>query len=101
MKKLEWRNLKHILLFIFRIVFLPDCLAMCALAGKSAVYVDTSNLENLLDSREIERHKFYSGKTAEIIQEKCTSCGLCEGVCRFDAINYVSDNYMIDELSCE
>lgn len=78
---------------------------LCALAGRSAVYVDAdvdaANLEILLDSKENERYKFHSGKTAEIIQGKCTSCGLCEGICQFDAINHVSDKYMIDELSCE
>lgn len=41
---------------------------------------------------------------ARLLSDVCISrekCGLCEGICRFDAINYVNDNYMIDELSCE
>lgn len=59
--------------------------------------VDAANLYMLLDPKVIEDHDFYSGYTAHIDEDKCTQCGICLGVCRFDAIR----NYRIDELLCE
>ena len=36
--------------------------------------------------------------TAGIISEKCTNCGLCRDLCRFDAI---SEDYVVDPVACE
>ena len=59
--------------------------------------VDAANLYLLLNP-DIETEKeFYGGKKAEIDTDKCNSCGLCEEVCRFDAI----DHYKVDQISCE
>jgi MinD superfamily P-loop ATPase len=59
--------------------------------------VDAANLYMLLNPRVVEEHEFYSGYTVRIDEDKCTECGICVGVCRFDAIH----NYRIDELLCE
>lgn len=59
--------------------------------------VDAANLHMLLNPRIEEEHEFYSGYTVYINEEKCTKCGICLGVCRFDVIR----NWQIDELLCE
>jgi len=60
--------------------------------------VDAADLHLLLKPEIKERHLFRSGVTAVINKELCVECGKCIEVCRFDAI---SDDYMIDPVSCE
>jgi len=66
------------------------------------VDVDASNLHLLLHPEIQERHVFKSGQKARIDAEKCTGCGLCFPVCRFDAL---AENDMgrvsVDSFSCE
>jgi MinD superfamily P-loop ATPase len=48
-------------------------------------------------------HVFKGLQKAVISQEKCTNCGECVGICRFDAI-VMSDgklNFTVDPVSCE
>ena len=59
--------------------------------------VDAANLYLLLKPRIEIEEEFYGGKKAEIDPDKCGGCGLCEQVCRFQAI----ENYKVDPLSCE
>lgn len=59
--------------------------------------VDAANLFLLLKPNLKKGFEFSGGKKAHINTELCTQCGLCETVCRFDAIN----NYTIDQISCE
>lgn len=59
--------------------------------------VDAANLYLLLKPHSRNQFEYFGGKKANINPEFCTQCGLCESVCRFDAIN----NYVIDPLSCE
>jgi MinD superfamily P-loop ATPase len=66
------------------------------------VDVDASNLHLLLHPEIQERHVFKSGQKARIDAEKCTGCGLCLPVCRFDAL--VEDDMgrvSVDSFSCE
>jgi MinD superfamily P-loop ATPase len=66
------------------------------------VDVDASNLHLLLQPEIQERHVFRSGQKARIDAEKCTGCGLCLPVCRFDAL--AEDDMgrvSVDPLSCE
>ena len=68
--------------------------------------VDAANLELVLEPTRLEQHEFWSGKRATIDPEQCTSCGVCESVCRFDAIlapnhAFSSDAYQVEALSCE
>ena len=53
--------------------------------------VDAADLHLLLQPSIHEQHDFQSGKTALIDEEKCTQCGLCQEVCRFDAIKNYND----------
>jgi MinD superfamily P-loop ATPase len=68
--------------------------------------VDAANLELVLEPNKLEEHDFWSGKRAVIDPEMCTACGICETVCRFDAIRPPTETpfsyaYQVDALSCE
>jgi len=60
--------------------------------------VDAADLHLLLHPVIKERYEFRSGKTAKIDRKLCKECGKCIVVCRFDAI---SDNFVVDPVSCE
>ena len=80
--------------------------AFAYLAGDSAILadcdVDAADLHLLLQPDFGEKHEFWSGKTADITPEKCTSCGVCYELCRFDAI-IPNQNaaYKVDQIACE
>lgn len=59
--------------------------------------VDAADLHLLLEPVIRQEHEFWSGQVAVIDQEKCTQCGLCEELCRFEAI----EDFKIDPVSCE
>jgi len=60
--------------------------------------VDAADLHLLLHPVVKERYEFRSGKTAKIDRKLCKECGKCIVACRFDAI---SDNFVVDPVSCE
>ncbi|MDF7822908.1 ATP-binding protein [Pontiellaceae bacterium B12227] len=59
--------------------------------------VDAADLHLVLEPVVQTSENFISGRAAEIREADCTQCGLCEEVCRFDAI----ENFTVDLLSCE
>jgi MinD superfamily P-loop ATPase len=59
--------------------------------------VDASNLHLILNPKIIETMEFRGLQLAEIDPSKCTRCGLCEQLCRFNAIK----NYTVDPIHCE
>lgn len=59
--------------------------------------VDAADLHLVLQPQVKEAREFWSGHKAHIDLEKCTRCGLCQGVCRFAAIK----ENQVDPLSCE
>jgi MinD superfamily P-loop ATPase len=59
--------------------------------------VDAADLYLLLTPSAKEEKEFWSGQVAVIDEEKCTKCGLCQEVCRFDAIG----DFTVDPVSCE
>jgi len=59
--------------------------------------VDAADLHLLLSPRIIEEREFWSAKVASINRDRCNECGLCERVCRFDAIS----GFEVDSLACE
>jgi MinD superfamily P-loop ATPase len=63
--------------------------------------VDAANLELVLQPKLIEQQDFKGGKVAVIDQASCASCGDCQAVCRFDAINYTDGSYVIDPITCD
>ncbi len=44
---------------------------------------------------------YHEGRTAYILQEKCTKCNICAEVCPFGAVEVVNGNYVINEYICE
>ncbi len=62
---------------------------------------DAPNLYLLLDLEDVESFEFYGGKKATISLDKCTGCGICKDVCRFDAVLYNDGHYKIDPYACE
>jgi len=59
--------------------------------------VDAADLHLLLNPSVREKNEFRSGQVAVIDNDKCIQCGLCQDICRFDAIH----DYSIDPISCE
>jgi len=59
--------------------------------------VDAADLHLLLKPVLQQNNEFWSGQVAEINEERCTQCGLCQEVCRFAAI----DDFKIDPVACE
>ena len=63
--------------------------------------VDAANLELVLDPAKQEEHAFMGGQVALIDPDKCTTCGICAEVCRFDAVHAGDEAYRVDPLACE
>jgi MinD superfamily P-loop ATPase len=59
--------------------------------------VDAADLNLLLSPSIEDENEFWSGQVAFIDDEKCTQCGLCQDLCRFNAIN----DFKVDPVSCE
>ncbi len=60
--------------------------------------VDAADLHLLMAPDIMERHDFQGGGTAVIHLDRCTACGLCRDMCRFDAI---SEAFIVDPIECE
>lgn len=60
--------------------------------------VDAADLHLLMAPNILKRSAFQGGAVAVIDPEKCSQCGLCSELCRFDAVR---DDFHIDELDCE
>jgi MinD superfamily P-loop ATPase len=75
--------------------------AFASFAGKKVLCdadVDAADLHLIMNPEIRERHDFQSGYTAVINQDKCTQCGLCRELCRWDAI---SEEFVVDGIECE
>jgi MinD superfamily P-loop ATPase len=59
--------------------------------------VDAADLRLLLNPAVKEETEFWSGQVAHIDPEICIQCGLCQDLCRFDAIK----DYTVEPVSCE
>jgi len=60
--------------------------------------VDAADLHLIMDPTVQQRYDFTSGHTAVINPDKCTQCGLCRDLCRWDAIN---EDFVVDSIECE
>ncbi len=63
--------------------------------------VDAADLHLLLAPDIQQRTDFKGGGIAVIDQNKCTQCGLCHELCKFDAIETMEDGFKVDEIECE
>jgi len=59
--------------------------------------VNAADLHLLLQPPIQQEQEFWSGQVATIDREKCTECGLCQDLCRFEAIK----DFRVDSFSCE
>jgi MinD superfamily P-loop ATPase len=64
--------------------------------------VDAANLELVLQPRLLEQHEFMGGSKAVIDPARCTGCGVCAEICRFDAVQQrEAGQYEIDLVACD
>ena len=59
--------------------------------------VDAADLHLILDAKIQQTEKFYGGRSPVVDLEKCTRCGICNDICRFDAI----EDGVVDIVSCD
>lgn len=79
--------------------------SLAVLAGHEAIIadcdVDAADM-HLLTKPVIEKSEnFFSGVIAQIDEDKCTNCGMCADICRFNAIPVINDQHTINSLNCE
>ena len=60
--------------------------------------VDASDLHLIMNPEVKQVHEFQSGNEPMILKEKCTECGLCRELCRWQAI---SEEIVVDPIACE
>jgi len=75
--------------------------AFASLSGNKVLCdadVDAADLHLIMSPAVREQHDFQSGRSAVINKDKCTECGLCRDLCRFDAI---SETYEVNSIACE
>ncbi len=83
--------------------------SLAALAKRSVICdcdVDAADLHLVLTPQIKEEHEFISGHEAIIRQADCIGCGICEDVCRFNAIqsNRTFNGkllFSVDPVACE
>jgi len=86
--------------------------ASFAALAKNAVLadcdVDAADLHLVLEPKIMQKSDFSGGKRAAIVAEKCSGCGKCQELCRFDAIHLngegndvVDKTFTVDPISCE
>ena len=63
--------------------------------------VDAADMHLLLEPGFGQSEDFFSGELAVIDQARCSGCGECAAVCRYDAISLTHGQYLVDEISCE
>ena len=70
--------------------------------------VDAADLHLILKPNIKQKSDFSGGKRATIIAEKCSGCGKCLDLCRFDAIHLngagndlIDKTFTVDPISCE
>lgn len=66
--------------------------------------VDAANLDLVLFPERLETHDFIGGSVAVINPQLCQGCGICEQVCRFDAVippASAQSTYTIDPIACD
>ena len=60
--------------------------------------VDAADLHLIMSPEATESHDFQAGHSAIINLDKCTACGLCRDLCRYNAI---SEDYTVNRMDCE
>ncbi len=81
--------------------------SLAFLAGGSVLAdcdVDAADLHLVVKPKVVKTENFYGGKRASIMPDKCSNCGKCREICRFDAVKSDGSKYpayFIDPIDCE
>jgi len=81
--------------------------SLVALAEMSVVAdcdVDAADLHLVLKPQIKKTEDFTGGKSARIVPGRCSNCGKCHEICRFDAVTKDESkqpSYFIDHIACE
>ncbi|MBU8891405.1 MAG: ATP-binding protein [Bacteroidales bacterium] len=79
--------------------------SLAVLAGNDAIVadcdVDAADLHLLMKPIVEKSENFFSGVASRISEDKCTNCGICADVCRFNAIPVINNQHTINTLNCE
>ena len=85
--------------------------SLAALASKAVLAdcdVDAADLHLVLEPKVVRRENFSGGKRSRILPDRCTACGRCAELCRFDAIRSETPTdpdaratFRIDPIACE
>jgi len=78
--------------------------SLASLAGTSVLAdcdVDAADLHLVVQPSPVERFDFIGGKLASVAEDACTECGLCETLCRYNAITGNGSVPDIDPIACE
>ncbi|MCK5029651.1 MAG: ATP-binding protein [Bacteroidales bacterium] len=79
--------------------------SLAVLAGNDAVIadcdVDAADMHLLMKPVIEKSENFFSGVIAKIDEDKCTNCGMCADICRFNAIPVIDNQHTINSLNCE
>jgi MinD superfamily P-loop ATPase len=63
--------------------------------------VDAADLHLVVQASLVSRNDFRGGTCALIDDDHCSFCGICEDLCRFDAISSDSSTFSVDPVACE
>jgi MinD superfamily P-loop ATPase len=64
--------------------------------------VDAADMHLVLAPTVTRREEFRSGHEAVIRRERCTGCGVCRNLCRYDAVRTLEDGTCaVDPIACE
>jgi len=85
--------------------------SFAALAQKAVLAdcdVDAADLHLILEPTVVKGERFSGGSRARILSDKCTACGKCMELCRFDAVRFdgpanakAERTYRVDPIACE
>lgn len=79
--------------------------AFAMLAGPTLVVadcdVDAADMHLLMQPDFAHAQDFFSGRRAVIDQDRCSGCGSCAAVCRFQAIAVSEGRFVVDPIACE
>jgi MinD superfamily P-loop ATPase len=63
--------------------------------------VDAPNLQLILRPHDLVEEPFYGGRLAVLNDQRCTACGRCADVCRYEAMVRENGRYRVDPFACE
>lgn len=78
--------------------------SFASLAGSAVLAdcdVDAADLHLVVRPEPVAKHEFIGGKVAVIDDDACNNCGLCETLCRYDAITGGGLVPSVDPIACE